>query len=181
MVGDVITRLQNKSMANPESMQPELPPEFAWSVRLDGGGRADGLAHSTVDSFGLVSTPPQPLHPDTRAHRYAESQGVKTFQYGGKRWNRTQARCMFDLAERPMMFFQTEILNLPGPRIHRPAFVDFGFDDGCAALGACMRACMPASCRGGPSSCSRAGAPFPTAGRPPPTPRDTPPHPTLYI
>ncbi len=89
-VGDVITRLKNETMTAPESMQPELPPEFAW---------------------------------------YAESVGVKTFQYGGKRWNRTQARCMFDLAKRPMVYFQTQVLGLQGPRIDRPAFVDYGLED----------------------------------------------------
>lgn len=143
-VGDVITRLQNKSMANPESMQPELPPEFAWCVFLRltfvgglverRGGKKGG---NRIGRLGPYTPHPQNLFPQKlctlppKKNRYAQSQGVQTFQYGGKRWNRTQARCMFDLAQRPMMFFQTEILNLPGPRIDRPTFVDFGFEDGC--------------------------------------------------
>ena len=89
-VGDVVTRLKNESMARPESMQPELPPEFAW---------------------------------------YAEKAGYKTFTYGGKRLNRTQAKCTFDLAKRPMVYFQTYVLGLPGPSISRPTFVDFGLED----------------------------------------------------
>lgn len=88
--------------------------------------RSITLTTTTVPS----TTPPHTPTNQTTKQRYAESQGVKTFLYGGKRWNRTQARCMFDLAERPMMFFQTQILNLPGPRIDRPTFVDFGFEDG---------------------------------------------------
>lgn len=89
-VGDVITRLKNESMAKPESMQPELPPEFAW---------------------------------------YAEKAGMQTFMYGGKRWNKTQAKCTFDLVKRPMIYFQTHVLGLPGPSISRPTFVDFGLED----------------------------------------------------
>jgi hypothetical protein len=47
----------------------------------------------------------------------------------GYSWSKTQAQCLFAAAKKPLAYFQTKVLGLPGTPVNRTEFLDEGLAD----------------------------------------------------